>query len=236
MHMIDLNLRAHELVRHAQAQGHNHTQDEDLGYAIHSWLTDALGELAPRTFRQMGARHGLLRLLGYARADAGAIQGHVQQFATPQAIAVCDWESTASKPIGDIPWRRNQTLGFEVRACPIVRSKLGERDAFLAQLPQDRKPTEKTRADVYREWISRRLDGAASLDADTFNLKAFRLVSTWRKSRSAGGRAGRRVVRPDALLIGQLKVQDPDAFRALLHRGIGRHRAFGFGMLLLRPA
>jgi CRISPR system Cascade subunit CasE len=25
------------------------------------------------------------------------------------------------------------------------------------------------------------------------------------------------------------------AFRALLARGVGRHRAFGFGMLLLRP-
>ena len=35
---------------------------------------------------------------------------------------------------------------------------------------------------------------------------------------------------------GTLTVGDPDAFSRLLARGIGRHRAFGFGMLLLRPA
>jgi len=30
-------------------------------------------------------------------------------------------------------------------------------------------------------------------------------------------------------------VRDPTGFAALLARGVGRHRAFGFGMLLLRP-
>ncbi|WP_353253839.1 type I-E CRISPR-associated protein Cas6/Cse3/CasE [Salinisphaera sp. PC39] len=238
MHMIDLQLRPDHLVRHAQVQGHNHAHDEDLGYAIHSWLTDALGEFAPRTFRPMEQRNGSLRLLGYGKADADMLREHVQLFATPQAMAVCDWDSAASKPIGDITWRQGQTLGFEVRICPIVRGKLGERDAFLAQLPSSGEPTVHSRTSVYRDWLSSRLNGAASLDDDTFNLKAFRLVSTWRQGRSADtrNRAGRRVVRPDALLSGRLTVRDPDAFRTLLHNGIGRHRAFGFGMLLLRPA
>lgn len=237
MHMIDLQLRPDCLVRHAQSHGHNHTHDEDLGYAIHSWLTDALGEFAPRTFRPMEQRNGSLRLLGYGKADANAIREHVQLYATPQATAVCEWGSAASKPIGDIAWRQGQKLGFEVRTCPIVRGKLGERDAFLAQLPKGGEQTTNGRAGVYRDWLCSRLNGAASIDTDTFNLKAFRLVSTWRLDRSAGkrDRAGRRVVRPDALLSGQLTVQNPDNFRSLLHNGIGRHRAFGFGMLLLRP-
>ena len=34
---------------------------------------------------------------------------------------------------------------------------------------------------------------------------------------------------------GNLIVSDPAAFAQLLTRGIGRHRAYGFGMLLLRP-
>ena len=41
---------------------------------------------------------------------------------------------------------------------------------------------------------------------------------------------------PDAVLAGVLEVTDGEAFAALLRRGVGRHRAFGFGMLLLRPA
>jgi CRISPR system Cascade subunit CasE len=41
--------------------------------------------------------------------------------------------------------------------------------------------------------------------------------------------------RPDATMTGTLEVADAAAFHALLTRGVGRHRAFGFGMLLLRP-
>ena len=40
---------------------------------------------------------------------------------------------------------------------------------------------------------------------------------------------------PDAIMHGALIVSDPGAFHALLARGVGRHCAFGFGMLLLRP-
>lgn len=238
MHMIDLQLKSDRLIKHAQVLGHNHVHDEDLGYALHSWLTDALGELAPRTFRSFEQRKETLRLLGYAKGDAEAIREHVQLFASPQAAVVCDWDCAASKPIGDITWRRGQKLGFEVRTCPIVRGKEGERDAFLAQLPDDGSQAENSRAGVYCDWLSSRLDEAASLDEDAFNLKAFRLVSTWRKGRSSENRnrTGRRVVRPDALLCGRLTVQNPEAFRALLYNGIGRHRAFGFGMLLLRSA
>jgi CRISPR system Cascade subunit CasE len=238
MHMIDLRLKPDRLVAHAQMHGHSRAQDEDLGYAVHSWLQAALGELAPCTFRLIEQRNGALRLLGYGRADAETLRTHAWQFAPPLAVEVCDWTSAASKQLGDIAWHRGQTLGFEVRACPVVRGKQGERDAFLAQLPAGDEPTPNGRAEVYREWLRSKLDGIARLDDEAFNLKAFRLVSTWRQSRAAGerNRSGRRIMRPDAVLSGRLIVQEPDAFSSMLHKGIGRHRAFGFGMLLLRPA
>ncbi|MCO6440766.1 MAG: type I-E CRISPR-associated protein Cas6/Cse3/CasE [Nitrococcus mobilis] len=236
MHMIDLRLKPDRLVAHAQMHGHNRAQDEDLGYAVHSWLRAALGELAPLTFRLIEQRDGALRLLGYGRADAETLRTHVRQFAPPLAVAVCDWAGAASKPLGEIAWQRGQLLAFEVRACPVVRGKQGERDAFLAQLPTGNEPTPNSRAEVYREWLCSKLKEIARLE--TFDLKAFRLVSAWRQSHAADERkrSGRRIMRPDALLSGRLTVQEPDAFRALLHNGIGRHRAFGFGMLLLRPA
>ena len=238
MHMIDLRLRPDRLVAHAQMHGHNRAQDEDFGYAVHGWLRAALGEIAPHTFRLIEQRGGSLRLLGYGRAGAEALRAHVRQFAPPLATEVCDWTNAASKRLGDIVWHRGQTFGFEVRACPVVRGKQGERDAFLAQLPAGDEPTPNGRAEVYREWLRSKLDGIPCLDDTAFNLKAFRLVSTWRQSQAADerNRSGRRIMRPDAVLSGRLTVQEPDAFRDMLHKGIGRHRAFGFGMLLLRPA
>lgn len=238
MHMIDLRLKPDRLIAHAQMHGHNRAQDEDLGYAVHSWLRAALGELAPCTFRLIEQRNGALRLLGYGCADAETLRAHVRQFAPPLAVEVCDWAKAASKPIGDITWARGQRLAFEVRICPVVRGKQGERDAFLAQLPAGDRPAPNSRAEVYREWLRSRLDGIAHLDDKAFNLKAFRLVANWRQGRTSDERkrTGHRIVRPDALLSGQLAVQEPDAFRDMLHKGIGRHRAFGFGMFLLRPA
>lgn len=58
-----------------------------------------------------------------------------------------------------------------------------------------------------------------------------------RQLRRTQGKARRpaRPLRPWALLHGTLEVRDPAAFMALLARGVGRHRAFGYGMVLLRP-
>jgi hypothetical protein len=41
---------------------------------------------------------------------------------------------------------------------------------------------------------------------------------------------------PDAILRGEFVVKDPASFAAVLTNGVGRHRAYGYGMLLLRPA
>ena len=68
---------------------------------------------------------------------------------------------------------------------------------------------------------------------EDFTLDGFANVRLLRKAEGAGRRDFQR---PQALLGGILQVQDGDAFHTLLARGIGRHRAFGYGMLLLRPA
>ena len=34
---------------------------------------------------------------------------------------------------------------------------------------------------------------------------------------------------------GNLTITEPEKFACLLARGVGRHRAYGYGMLLLRP-
>ena len=47
---------------------------------------------------------------------------------------------------------------------------------------------------------------------------------------------GARLEGPDAWFRGTLAIVDPNAFAALLARGIGRHRSFGFGCLLIAPS
>ena len=99
-----------------------------------------------------------------------------------------------------------------------------------------------SRGEVYLKWLGQRLAPGAELERAT--LEAFRLTRVLRRdgnralvqipspSETMKGAAGH----PDATVAGTLIVRDTEAFAALLARGVGRHRAFGFGMLLLRPA
>ena len=89
----------------------------------------------------------------------------------------------------------------------------------------------RTREVVYREWLAERLEcGGAVLDKDKTKLASFQRTRAIRK------RHRRYSEGPDALMRGELTIDDPAAFAKLLSHGIGRHRAYGYGMLLLRPA
>lgn len=239
MFMIDLPLDAAALSRFAWRQGHaggRNPSDEDFGYAAHAWLVAALGDRAPRPFRLQENRAGL-RLLGYAADGVASLAQHARDFALPDAQSVCDWSAAAGKEM-PASWAAGRRLGFEVRACPIIRG-VRERDVYLVEVDQakmaGREPA--SRAQVYGQWLQCQLerDSAAQVVAETVNLIGFRRVRALRQSRSRQGQQRQGLERPDALLTGELVVRDPDAFGRLLERGIGRHRAFGFGMLLLRP-
>lgn len=103
------------------------------------------------------------------------------------------------------------------------------------------------RETVYGDWLAARFGGAAALSS--LRLARMRDARLWRrgdpKTETAGtmhghdrARHGSRAVigRREAVFEGTLTVQDAGALRLLLARGVGRHRAFGFGMVLLRPA
>ncbi len=112
-----------------------------------------------------------------------------------------------------------------------------EQDAFLyeALMHKDKgemERTGRTREAVYRDWLAAKIEkcGGAALDKEATKLVSFRRTRAVRK------RHRRYSEGPDALMRGELEVTDSAAFGKLLARGVGRHRAYGYGMLLLRPA
>ena len=106
------------------------------------------------------------------------------------------------------------------------------------------RPDEKLdRGMIYADWLARALaKGGAELAPRTMRLVAVRRTRLLRRGAPnvEGQRhltpTGKKGGGPDLVIAGELNVSDPAAFRALLARGVGRHRAFGFGMLLLRPS
>lgn len=209
--------------------------DGDTGYGIHALLTAAFGEHAPKPFCYRGGRQGLL---AYTNQTPDALREGAL-LAPPDVDRALGLNSLSFKAF-PTTWRSGQILAFEIRARPILRAKDGrERDVFLHAIEAEPVPGKPVnRETIYVEWLRRHLaaDGAAEmLEA---GMDAFRLSRVIRRARTdeTGQRKARPILGPDAGFKGQLRVTESDAFSRLVRRGIGRHRAFGFGMLLLKPA
>lgn len=260
--MIRTSLSARHLYQLAKKQQH---QVADLGYATHCMFASLFGEQAKPfaivTEHERGRVPGRqVSVVAYTTTAPDTLKQHALEFSDPQHHGACDWASFAGKPM-PTTFDVGRKLGFEVRVMPTIRKssdgafhkKGAEVDAFVsacwdaadaAGLPAGASVAERAevapvdRAAVYRDWLASRLEGAA--DLVSAELQRFALTPSFRRGKSRGERRatkrpGRTQWRPDATLRGTLTVQDPDAFDALLRRGVGRHRSFGFGMLLLRP-
>lgn len=231
--------------------------DDDPGYLWHFALRKAFGTLAPQPFRSLErsrpAAPGHVQLLGYSPADQGELCDALA-LAAPDLERVFPPDQVRSKAL--LPFAAGRRLAFETRICPIVRCKScdgshqRELDVFVHHASKT--PDQPIdRATVYRDWLGTRLaaGGAHMIDA---RMTSFRLPPLVRRRHaSPGGRTATREAparrlrakdgrksarRPDVVLEGILEVREPEIFAQSLAAGIGRHRAFGFGMLLLRPA
>lgn len=232
----------------------------DDGYGWHALLAAAFGDLVPGPFRLVERRNNAPQLLAYTQQDRAILLDRARLHATPAVYAALRLDGLADKPMPDT-FRKDQRLGFETRVRPTVRQdrdgdrhRSRERDAFLVALdanPQARgERPEIMREAVYRDWFARRLSPSADLACfEIAELKRSMLLRPRQREQEARG--PRELVRvgllkrgekgeqggsPDATFRGELTITDPEAFQALLARGIGRHLSFGFGMLLLRPA
>lgn len=230
LQLLRLQIDRPALMRFAQGQGLLRYDDEGHGYALHAWLAAMFGQYAPRPFRLLEPR---AELLGYSKVDAATLTESAQAFATPQAWATLVSGSLATKPM-PTTWRPRQRMQIDVLACPVSRKDDSEKDIYLRTLDRlgDAAPP---RAEVYIDWFRRQWANAVIFEhVELLGVVRRRLM---RRGRTEGeSRRPRGIERPQALFRAVVQVDDAAAFDRLLARGIGRHRAFGFGMMLLSPA
>jgi len=218
----------------------------DDGYLWHSLLKAAFDELAPKPFRIIEPGRGKPYLVGYGRTDGAAMRAHAETFADPAVSEALNIPAMASKPMPE-SFAQGKRLGFEVRLRPTVRqTRDGDRDrkreidVFLQVAARDPAAPKPDRFTVYRDWLSQRLEGGGAklIDAKLIAQRRAQILRrgcTDENGRRRLGIHGAKGGGPDVILAGELAVVDPGAFAALIARGVGRHCAFGFGMLLLKP-
>jgi CRISPR system Cascade subunit CasE len=233
-HLIHLCPNLNRLLPWAQRQGLIPDRGQgELGYAFHVALRAAFANLAPQPF-SFRAGQGLLAYTTQAEAMRAAVA-----LATPEVADILGLDATPQSSgllIRPFPtsWKVGQLFSFEVRVRPVVRKDDKELDAFLSVV--QRTPDQVlSREAVYADWLKRQFEGVA--DLHEVRMTEFSLSTVVRRAApdANGSRTKRPVQGPDAVFSGTLQVRDGEAFAALVARGIGRHRAFGFGMLLLKP-
>ncbi|MCS6803420.1 MAG: type I-E CRISPR-associated protein Cas6/Cse3/CasE [Dehalococcoidia bacterium] len=227
LHLVRLPIRLPPLLRFSRERGIP-LEDDDLGYLLHAWLTALFAGVAPKPFRYF-ARRG--ELLGYARESAEELLERAKACGDPLAWSALEVDGVASKPMPE-RWRCGQRLWIEALVCPTSRRGGEEKDIYLRAIDRGVVPG-RSRGELYREWFIARCQPALDLErVELLGMRArCRLI---RRSRRQGSRL-RVVERPTALFGASARIRDAASFASLLARGIGRHRAFGFGMLLLAP-
>ncbi|TPW36002.1 type I-E CRISPR-associated protein Cas6/Cse3/CasE [Oecophyllibacter saccharovorans] len=210
-------------------------QTPDYGLALHRLLSASFGKGVVQPFRLFSPRVGQWSLYGYSDHDAQTLQNIARDCAPPETAEVLDFPQLRSKEM-PLHFQAGKEIGFDVLVHPTRRlrnntGKVREKDAWLCKLDEIPEENRKAREGVppretiYLEWLRERLQPAASLGL--CQMKDFQRIRECRNGRSVEG--------PRVTFQGNLRIEEPGAFRALLRKGIGRHRAYGYGMILLRP-
>lgn len=200
----------------------------DLGFAMHMLLTEIFGESAPRPYLIKNRRgSAYLALYGYSPSTAEQLTRNIDEFAAPNQIGVI--KAMESKPM-PATFECGRTLGYEIRARPTERRERVEIDTATLQAERalERGENPPTQQQAYASWLALRLqdNGAKMIDA-----KILRANLAWavRNNRS------KPKIGPAATISGHLQIMDPKKFAQAIARGIGRHKAYGYGMLMIHP-
>jgi CRISPR system Cascade subunit CasE len=229
MHLIQLPLDITKAVRHlAQFMGPRALDNDSL--VIKTALTETLGGPVIRPWAIHARRGPVLTIVGYGEQSADEVNAR-RALALPSLQAAVGEALSVEMP----PLEPGTSYRFSVRLVPTVRvtpsetRRHGERDAYLVAADGVGPNGGLTRDEVYRDYLARRLGGAI---VEASHLDSFRLVRFMRpKSNGQGTKT-----MPEASLSGVLCVSDPQALSHCLRAGIGRQRAYGYGMVQLQPA
>jgi CRISPR system Cascade subunit CasE len=223
----------------------------DRGYALHAALRATLGEMAPQPFALL-ERPGSVQLIGYRAAEPAALAEAAAMASTtdPLAAQALGLDRASGILIKPMPteWLVGQRLSFEVRVAPVVRSRdaavHGGRGGVYPEVdaafhPAFAEPGEHDRQAAHGRWLAREMARGGAATVLTQRETQFTLSPMARRHQREEGRAARRSregLLPDLTVRGELRIDNAAAFAHLLARGLGRHRSFGFGCLLLAPA
>lgn len=238
--LLRFDPNSHAATRWFAAEALAPRSGEDDGYAWHALMAAAFGDAAPKPFRVADRRGRPPQILAYTTRDPAALSAAAHGFADPLALLALGLAHAPVAAKAMPPFAPGRRLGISLKVRPTVRTdrdgdrrKSAEVDAFVAALrnAESAGSPPPDRGTAYCAWTSGRLEAGGMRVLD-LRLDGLDRVPVARRD----SRRGIRLVEGHAAsFAGMIEVTDAETFAATLGRGIGRHRAFGYGMLLLSP-
>ena len=205
----------------------------DIDNAMHHLLTESFGaDDSPRPYRLIAPPRAVRgTLYGYVSVPLGELLSLQALYADPIQTAILSPEGFDEKLMPDDLWAEGRRMGIEVRVRPVRRSRLEshpdrprrEWDAYLHYLGAC-PGSDVSREHVYAGWMAEKVANAGALIDGSVRMVSYRQSRMYRQARG-----------PDAVMRGDLTITDGNKFKELVERGLGRHRAYGYGMILPRP-
>lgn len=241
LYLVKIPLRAERLIAIAKRRGIS-LRSLDDGYLTHCLLTELWQSQAPAPFVLRGNGR-TLDIWGYSRTAGSALIEHARAFGDPGILgAIDDLDTISSRPIPQFDHGRR--VGFLLRVCPVARLANAsngqhagaEVDVFLAKAFGAGANGPPSRDHVYREWLKERLGDTTVCGARVADVRIAAISRTRLVRRTQGTeRQAKTLERPDVRFEGELTIEDGGVFVRFLARGVGRHKAFGFGAMMIVP-
>ena len=232
LHLVEASFNQTEFRRWRAQRG---IPEDD--WAFHVLLTELFGQGQNlRPYRTLPSRS---LLYGYSRRTAAELQADLD-FASPAQHGIIPPASLRSRPLPET-WQPGRRLGFEIKLCPLKRayapaapgtrrSKPIERDLYAYKLQRKAQgEIVPPRAIVYGQWLQYRMEKQGGARLEQVALVDYYPLTTQRDPNRSP------IALPVATMEGVCTVQDPEKFQELLGQGLGRHLAYGYGMLLIKP-
>lgn len=238
IHIIQFQIQTHNLILNLRNRGLKmRPNDTDIGYLIHSWIMATFEQNPFHCFHfDVHPRHA--NILAYSDYSAEDILKNKKQQEQSVENAI-NWDTFQSKMLPEI-WPKHTTLQFETSVCPTTRvtdtitKKQQEIDMYLYHKNSGQNKY-MLREDIYIDWFQHKIHTDIA-QVSNLEVTKFQVQSMVRKTHTQHPQQSksRNISLPICTIQGTITIQDSDKFTTLLTKGIGRHKAFGMGMLLLK--
>ena len=225
LYLLQADIDMRNLATWSNAQGH-----PDGDRAAHALIYRTFGkDDVPRAFivnEDAGYRKQKATLLAYTGYDADQLQEIARR---NQDLSTAGVMSPLTFRTNELPerWREGTAVAIEVRLVPTYRSQSSKTEYDVHR----RHDAADTPQETYCRWATELLTRKAGVEPAEHTVH----VTKYRRREVQRQWGQRTMTMPDVTVRASCILRDTETWEKALRLGVGRHKSFGYGMLLVRP-